>query len=511
MSFQNRIKRLASDTAVYGISSIVGRLINFLLFPLYSHVFLPDEYAPVIVIYASFMFLNILFQHGMESSYLKFASDRKEREGRSPAFGTALVSLGLVAAALSVLMLLAQQPVADLIGLGDSYLYFLGYAAAILFLDAVAVVPFADLRLRNRPWVFATIRIINIAANVGLNLILIFGFKMGVESILIANVAASGLTVLVLIPTCLARIDRVDTGLWKKMMLFGLPFIPGGIGYAMTERINLFFLAKMDAGVVQKLYGITPDSNPQLFEQSGIQGPQVFAEHIVGMYGGIIKLSVLMALFVQMFRYAWQPFFLQHQNDEDAPELYGKVFSVLTLILLFAFLGISFFVEELVRFPLPGGRTLIGSSYWMGLMIIPIALSGYFFQGWYYHFSAGAYLRDKSKYFLHATLAGSVVALSLNIVFVPSGGMIAAAWATSAAYAVMALTLYFLIRPLYAIPYDWPRIVSVCVLALVYFFGWNSVESMQVWWIELALLATFLMISSAVLRFPVLRLLRQKR
>jgi O-antigen/teichoic acid export membrane protein len=509
MSFQTRIRRLASETAIYGVSSIVGRLINFLLFPLYSHVFLPAEYAPIIVIYAAFMFLNILFQHGIESSYLKFSTDRQELSGRSAAFGTAMVSLVVVASCLSAIMLVFRGSVAELIGLNQAFLYFLIYAAAILFLDSLATVPFADLRLRSRPWIFATIRIINILVNVSLNLILIFGFDMGVESILIANVAASGVTVLMLTPTCLARMGRVDTSLWKQMMLFGLPFVPGGIGYAITETVNRFFLSEMDPNVIQKLYGITAETHPLLFKRATQFGPQVFAEEIVGMYGGIIKLSVLMALFVQMFRYAWQPFFLLHKSDEDAPQLFGKVFSILTLIMLVAFLGISFLVEELVRLPLPGGRTLIASSYWMGLMIIPVALTGYFFQGWYYHFSAGAYLRDKSKYFLHATAAGSVVALVLNIVFVPSGGMMAAAWATSAAYAVTALTLLFLIRRHYPIPYNWGRVLSCCLLAGMVFGLWQNVESLQIWWTELIMVGLFSIAGAWLLGLPITKLVRK--
>ncbi len=511
MSFQTRIRRLASETAIYGISSIVGRLINFLLFPLYSQVFLPAEYAPIIVVYAAFMFLNVLFQHGIESSYLKFATDRKELLGRSSAFGTAMFSLLMVSSLLSVVMLLMQGPVADIIGLNHSFLYFLNYAAVILFLDSLSTVPFADLRLRNKPWVFAALRIVNILVVVSLNLILIFGLHLGVESVLIANVVASGVTLIMLIPTSLARIAKLDVGLWRQMMLFGLPFVPGGIGYAITERVNLFFLSEMDPEVIKRLYGMTAETHPRLFERAAELGPQVFTEHIVGMYGGIIKLAVLMALFVQMFRYAWQPFFLQHQHDDDAPALFGKVFSILTLIMLVAFLSISFLVEELVQIPLPGGRTLIASSYWMGLMIIPIALTGYFFQGWYYHFSAGAYLRNKSKYFLHATASGSVVALILNILFVPEGGMIAAAWATSAAYAVMALTLLFLIRRHYHVPYNWGRVLMCCLTAVIFFGLWQNVPSLQIWWIEIGMIGLFALLGAHILGLavPIINLVRR--
>ena len=505
MSFQARIRRLASETAVYGVSSIVGRLINFLLFPLYSHVFLPSEYDPIVLIYAAFMFLNILYQHGMESSYLKFATDRNELSGRSRAFGTAVISLGGLSVLLSTVMYFAKTPTGLLIGLDESNLYLLNFAALILLLDALSVVPFADLRLRNKPWVCAGIRIANIVVNVGLNLVFIFVLDMGILSILLANVAASGLSLLLLIPTIQSRFARVDSGLWKKMILFGLPFVPGGIGYAMTERINLFFLAEMDPDIVIRLYDMTPQSHPDLYALAAEQGPMVFTQHIVGTYGGMIKLAVLMALFVQMFRYAWQPFFLQRQKDHDAPELFGKVFAVLTLILTSAYLGISFFAEEIVRFPVPGNRTLIASSYWMGLSIIPVALIGYVFQGWYYHFSAGAYIKNQSKYFLHATAMGSITALVINAWFVPTGGMIAAAAATSAAYAVMAIVLFFLIRPHYPLPYNWVRTIGVILLAGGTFWFWSAQATLQVWWAELGIVIGYALIASTLLGIPVTR------
>ena len=227
--------------------------------------------------------------------------------------------------------------------------------------------------------------------------------------------------------------------------------------------------------------------------------------HIVGTYGGMIKLAVLMALFVQMFRYAWQPFFLQRQKDHDAPELFGKVFAVLTLILTSAYLGISFFAEEIVRFPVPGNRTLIASSYWMGLSIIPVALIGYVFQGWYYHFSAGAYIKNQSKYFLHATAMGSITALVINAWFVPTGGMIAAAAATSAAYAVMAIVLFFLIRPHYPLPYNWVRTIGVILLAGGTFWFWSAQATLQVWWAELGIVIGYALIASTLLGIPVTR------
>lgn len=501
MPTRSRIRRLASETAVYGVSSIVGRLINFLLFPYYSNAFAPDEYGPVIVLYAAFVFLNIVYQHGMESSYLKYASDQDNTaDGRSTVFTTATLSVVMVMGVCTLLMLGFRSAFADLIGLDTRYLYLIGWAAGILALDALVIVPFADLRLRNRPWMFAGIRMVNIAVNVGLNIWLISGLGMGVEAILIANAAASAVTLLLLLPFMAVRMaPAIDPGLWKGMLAFGLPFVPGGLGYALTERINIFFLERMPADRVLALYE-SMRTNTDLAERAAENGPGVYTDFIVGAYGGIIKLAVLMALFVQMFRYAWQPFFLQRQHDDDAPELFGRVFLILTAVLAGVFLAVSFLANDLVAVPLPGGRHLIAPAYWMGLTIIPVALLGYFFQGWYYHFSSGAYIRDKTRYFLHATLAGSAVALLVNALFVPTYGMMAAAFATTAAYATMAMVLLVLVRRHYQVAYGWMRTAALVVSAGALFAVWEMVPAADGILPEVVLLAVFAAVAAVVLR-----------
>jgi len=476
----SRIRQLASETAVYGISSIVGRLVNFLLFPLYSQVFLPDEYSPIIVLYAAFVFLNIVYQHGMESAYLKFASDNDGvHSGRSPVFTAAMASIGSVMLFVTAAVLLLRGPFSGLIGLDPAHMHLLGWAAAILALDALVIVPFADLRLRSRPWTFAGVRLVNISVNVGLNLWLILGLDMGVEAILMANTAASTITLLLLLPVLAERLTwRVDGTLWKQLVWFGLPFVPGGLGYAMTERINIFFLERMDPATIQHLYA-GRFTDQELAARATELGPGVYTEYIVGTYGGMIKLAVLMALFVQMFRYAWQPFFLQRQRDVDVSALFGRVFFLMTWILGAVLLAVSFAANDIVALPLPGGRHLIAPAYWMGLHVIPVALLGYFFQGWYYHFSAGVYIREKTRWFLHATLAGSAVALVVNAAFVPLGGMMAAAWATTAAYATMALVLYLLVRRTYEVDYAWGRIAALVAVGAGCFLLWSRVPAVD--------------------------------
>lgn len=498
----SRIRKLASETAVYGLSSILARAVNFLLFPFYSQVFSPDEYAPVIVLYAAFVFLNILYQYGMESAYMKFAAaardastdgDRSSGSDRVPdgdratdVFSTAFWSLAGTSAVFSALLWFGRDGVGPAIGLAESFTSLLGYAAAILLLDTLIVVPFAELRLAGRPWYFAFVRSMNVGVNVGLNLWLILGRGMGIEAVLISNVAASGVELALLSPVIRQSLRlRFDSASWRPMMRFALPFLPGGLGYAITERINIFFLERMPADRAIELYGASMPA--ETLARAAAGNPAAATDFVVGTYGGMVKLAIFMALGAQMFRFAWQPFFLKHAKDEDAPQLFARVFLILTAGLGAVLLATSFFAAELVALPLPGGRRLIAESYWIGLSIVPVALAGYAFQAWYYHFSAGAYLTNTTRYFVPCTLAGSAVALAVNAAFVPAYGMIAAAWATSGAYATMSLALVALVNRQYPVPYPWRRISALVLIAGALMAAWAWIPGVASWPVELGL------------------------
>ncbi|NND71134.1 MAG: polysaccharide biosynthesis protein [Rhodothermales bacterium] len=473
MSFAVRIRKLVSETAIYGISSIVGRLINFILFPFYSYVFSQADYGSASLLYAAFIFLNIGYQYGMESAYLKFASVTPEN--RKGTFSTASFSLVITSLVFSGLILVFSESFAVLVGLPERWLSLVYFAAGILLLDTLSIVPFAELRLSNRPWLFAAIRGANIVVNVTLNLVLILGFGMGIEAIFIANLAASGVSLVLLIPIYF-RLFRFsfDSVLWKKLLRFGLPFVPGGLGYALAERVNILFLSRMEPETVIERYSDIVD-----FSSVDPATPGVYTETIVGIFSGVTKLAVLLALVVQMFRYAWQPFFLNHAEDDDAPQLFGRVFTLFVASILFVFLGISFFVDDLVAINLPGDYTLINENYWVGLFVVPILMLGYVFQGLYYNFSAGAYILHKTGYFVYCALAGGTVSLLLNSLFVPEYGMTAAAWATASAYGVMALTLFLLIRKQYTVPYDWARSCGAAVLAAACYYCWSVFDQLQ--------------------------------
>lgn len=490
MAFLNRIKKLASETAIYGVSTIVGRLVNYLLVPIYLGFFTAEQYGVVGFVYMSFLILNHVFQHGMESAYLKYASGSEGRARVKRVFSTATWSLLGVSVLLSGVILLFRMPLSNLVSIGPGWSHLWYYAVIILTMDALSIVPFAELRLQNRPIRFALVKLLNILINVGLNVLLIVGLKEDIEAIFFSNLVASICTLFALIPVYVALFrGGFDIPLWKQLMAFGLPFIPSGLSYAFVDRVNLFFLGRMDADQIMRLYGeVIPDSTLDSVAETG---SVVLGQYVGGIFNGVWKLGVFMMLVVQMFRFAWQPFFLQHAEDKDAPMLFSRVFTVFTAGSLFVLLAVAFYVDVLVAIPNPLGGTLIPDTYWFALYLVPIAMVGYFFQGLYFNFTAGAYIEKKTSYFVVCTFAGAAVSLSINVFLIPIYGMLAAAWASAIAYAVMAITLGIMVRRIYPVPYDWWAVGKTGALALGLYIVWWAYGLMDNWVAEGGLLVGY--------------------
>lgn len=443
------LKQLASDTAVYGFSSIVARFFNYLLVPFYTHVFPPGEYGAVAKAYAAFVFLNVIYTYGMESAYLKHAAG-KERPRLQTVFSTALWTLIGTSLVFSLLALQWIQPAAGLMGLEEDA-HLLYYMAGILVCDTLLAVPMAQLRLQRKSWTFAGIRLAGVTINLGFNLWLILGSGWGVEAVLLGNLAGSAASlVLAWLPVADLFRATYDPGLVRSMLAFGLPYVPTGLGYAITEAIDRFFLDRMDPAVTEALYGA--DTQPG---------------DVVGIYNACFKLGVFMLLYVQMFRFAWQPFFLNLQDDPEAPGIFSRAFTLFTAIGALVFLGVSFFARALVAIPVPGGeetRTLIEPSYWDGLFIVPLVLLAYLAQGWYTHFTAGIFIKSRTIHLPWITLAGAAVTLSINASLTPRYGMAASATATVLSHLAMAILVGAVAYYHFPIPYQWKRLTMITLV-----------------------------------------------
>lgn len=425
----NKLKELFSDSVVYGLSSVVARFINYLLVPFYTKFFDPAEYGVVGLIYAAIVFLNVIYTFGMESAYIRYASDNKWKKEK--VFVTLQLALFGVATALGAFLYFGAgsliMPLMSLEGSAGQQLFVM--MLAILWLDALSIVPYAHLRIVRKAWLYAIIKLVNVIINVALNLYLVIGLGWGLEAILISNIIASGVSLLMLIVVTLPMYKVApELAILKTALVFGLPYVPNGIGFAINEVLDRFFLNQMNPDTILAIYG-TPYT----------------PEEITGIYNACYKLAIFMLLLVQMFRLAWQPFFMRYAKDDASPKLFAQVFFYFNLVSAAVFMGVGIFVEHIVAIPVPFlDGTIIDSRFWSGLSIVPILLMAYWFQGWFINFSSGIFIREKTIRFPLITFFGALFTIIGNIVLVPILGMTGSAIATLACYAAMSiLTLYY--------------------------------------------------------------------
>ncbi len=426
-----KLKQLTKDTAIYGISTMVGRFLSFLLVPFYTNIFHPAEYGIIANIYIFIGIFNIVYVYGMDAAYLKFAAlptvgDKKDN------FSTPYLSVFLSGIFLSFIMILIREPVFNLLEVPINYYHLMYYSAGILFLDSIAVIPFIQLRLQRKAKKFAAFKLINIGVNIVLNLVLILKYKMGIEAVLISNVIASLSSLLLLVPEIFKNLRlKFNIQLLKKLMKFGLPYLPAGLSSMLIQGIDRPILGKL--------------TNMDT----------------VGIYNACYKLGIFMMLFVNMFQYAWQPFFLQNSEEKKVKELFSKVLTYFTLAASLILIILSLFIDNIVAIPVLHGRTLIDSSYWGGLPIVPVILFGYLFNGWYVIFTAGIYIEEKSMYIPLITGIGATVNIVVNFLLIPVWGIMGAALATLGAYFAMAAGLYIVTQKFYRIEYEIGKIIRI--------------------------------------------------
>ena len=358
-----KLKELFSDTLIYGISSVLARFINYLLVPLHTGLFNTAQYGVIGLVYAAIAFLNVVFTFGMESAYLRYAENRKEA---ASVFKTLQMALLIFASLLCLVLYLAMPGLLPLLNLGEETSVIFLMMVGILWFDTLSIVPMAELRLTRRAYLFAVLKTLNVLINLALNFYLILSLGWGIEAVFFANLAGSFvMTVLVWIFTANLLKGSFSKKWMRTAFEFGWPFVPSGIGFVVNEMLDRFLLNGMDPANTERLYGVgtTP-------------------EDIVGIYNACYKLAVFMLLLVQMYRMAWQPFFMRHAKDGESRELFGQAFIWYNAFSALLFLGVALLKEQIVAIPIPGtNATLINSAYWSGLEIVPFLLLAYWFHG----------------------------------------------------------------------------------------------------------------------------------
>lgn len=470
-----RLKSLAGESLAYGVSSLLSRFLNFLLVPFYTHVLEPGEFGVSNIVFALVAFLNIAYQAGFDSAYLRLAHDTADEAERRRLFSTALWSQMGLSLLFTGPLLLAAPALSAAFGIPARYEALFAWVAAILALDALTVVPMAHLRWKRKALSFAGVRLANVVVNIAGNLVFVLWLRRGVEGIFIANAIASAATLVLLLPVYVPNLRASWDGARLRVLLaFGLPFVPAGLYGIVNEMAGRLFLSRLSQADVDRLHpGMGWDTL-----------------HLTGVFSAAWKLGVFGLLLVQMYRLAWQPFFLRHHRDPDAPALFGRVLRALLLVVGACGLALMLFLDKLAAFPV-FGKTLIAPAYWTGLPIVPGVLLAYMLQAWCVHFTVGPYIARRSGKIAWINGAGAVVTLVASVWLVPRLGLWGATWAAVACYAVMAVLMTRASQALYRIEPEWPRLAPVLLwMALCFAAGfWVQAHPETGWGFRCGLLA----------------------
>ncbi len=438
MSNRNFLSKLAGQTAIYGLSSIVGRLLNYLLTPLLTRVFTEGQYGVITEWYSYSGFLLVLFVYGMETAFFRYIRQAQDMER---VYSTVMLSL-LTSTALFVGLLIGfSGQLSGLINYAQHSEYLIWFAL-IIGLDAISAIPFARLRYQERAYRFAGIKLVNIGVNVGLTLFFLlvcpvwadkYAFigawyqpDIGVGYVFIANLIAGIVTLLLLAPELLKIQFKFDPILWKQMFRYALPLVVVGFAGIINEML--------DRVILKYLLPYDPDTN----------------QAMLGIYGACYKLSILMSLFTQAYRFAAEPLFFAHASQEDAPKLYAASMKYFVIAGTLIFIGVMLFIDVFEHF--------IGEAFRVGLAVVPFLLLANLMLGVYYNLSIWYKLSNKTQIGAYISLVGAAITIALNVLLIPYFGYMGAAWATLACYTVMVVMSYFIGQKHYPIPYETVRL-----------------------------------------------------
>ena len=451
----NPIKKLAEQTAIYGLSSVVGRLLNYLLVPLYTRYFSPEAYGVVTEPLCYVAFLVVVLTYGIETAFFRYS---QKTSNKRIVYSTALISLLFTSSLFIFITFSFSQPIADWLQYPNNQDY-IQYFAIIIGLDAISAISFAKLREKNNAIRFALIRLLNIFINISLNLFFIvycpyaidnglstseflksiYSENYGVGYIFVANLIASIITFLMLLPEMIKSIWIFDKQLWKQMMIYALPLLIAGLAGMTNETIDRILLKHL----------LPPDLN--VSEQ-------------IGLYGAFYKLSILIVLFIQTYRFAAEPFFFAQEKEKNSKKVYAEVMKYFIIITSFIFLVVTMLYEIIINF--------LGPKFHdeRGFITVSILLAANLFLGIFYNLSIWYKLSEKTKYGAYLSIFGAIITISLNFLFIPVLGFLGSAWATLICYFSMTIVSYFLGRKYYKIPYPIKRIFLYLGIVFVLFF-----------------------------------------
>ena len=478
------MKSLAKDTAIYGLSSIIGKFLNYLLVPLYTYVLArTDDYGIVTNLYAWTALLLVILTYGMETGFFRFAN-REDYDAKS-VYKTAFLTLLSTSTLFALLVVVFQQPIAA--GMGYSgHESFITMMAITVALDAFACIPFAYLRYQKRPIRFAVLKLLFVVLNIGFNLLFLVVLGLNdVFYVFLSNILATIIQTLCLLPFTLPKGGHYDAQILKQMLRYSLPLLVLGVAGIMNQTLDRILFPYLYTGA---------DAQAQL-----------------GIYGACFKVAMVMMMFTQAFRYAYEPFVFAKHKDRQSVEAYADAMKYYIIFSYLILLGVIFYLDIF--------RYIVSSAYWEGLQIVPVVLWTYVFQGVYFNLSFWYKLTDETKWGAYFSLIGLAITLVLQVVGVPLIGYWASCGSSLVCYFVIMLLSYFIGQKKAPIPYDIKRILlytslTIGLLAVYYAIRLYYIHNM---WILMAIgtvLLTVYLVILCKLDFPIknyINVLRNRR
>jgi O-antigen/teichoic acid export membrane protein len=453
----NPLKKLFKQTAIYGLATVLPRMLSFILVPIYTEVMAPGLYGEVTIIFSWFAIFNVLLAYGMETAFFRFYSRSDDKE---KVVSTSLISILVTSFLFLVIGWLFQSTLANILEVDLKYIKFV---ICILTLDALVMIPFAWLRAAEKPMRYAIIKILNVAINLGLNIFFLlvlphifesdsdsfFGWMykpdFQIAYIFISNLIASGTTFLLMLQPYIRSTYVFDKDLFKSMLKYSWPVLVAGIAYSINEVFDRILLEKL----------LDPSDSKEN----------------VGMYSACYKLALFMTLFATAFRMGIEPFFFSHSGTENPQKTYAQItnyFVVLGSVILLSVIVFADVLKELfVR----------DEAYWEAMSIVPIVVLASFFLGIYHNLSVWYKVTDKTRYGALISVVGATITIGINYFFIPKLGYLASAIATLLAYGTMMVLSYYLGKSRYPVPYNFRKIgfyLGISILfSAISFYGFQ--------------------------------------
>ncbi|TSE05982.1 oligosaccharide flippase family protein [Aquimarina algiphila] len=437
-------QKLFKQTFIYGVATVLPRMLSFLLVPLYTDVLPTNEYGKVSIIFSYFVLFNVILAYGMETAFFRFFNKESDKQ---KVVSTSTISLLISSFGFFALALLFKDQIAMLTGIKEDYIVLVIW---ILLLDALVIIPFAWLRANERPMKYSFIKILNVFINLGLNVFLLIYLKKlsddfsslksividnyEINYIFISNLVASGLTLLLLVPFYINLKYRFDKALWKRMMKYSLPILIAGVAFSINETFDRIILDYLL--------------------------PEDTAEHVVGVYSACYKLALFMTLFSTAFRLGIEPFFFNYSENKNAPETYARITKYFVAFGALILLGVVIFVHILKVF------IIRDQAYWEAVKIVPIIVLANLCLGIYHNLSVWYKITDRTKFGAYISVVGAGLTLLLNFILIPRYSYLGSAIATLVAYGSMMLLSWYFGRKYYPIPYNLKKIGMYLTLSI---------------------------------------------